>query len=231
MFKHAIFKNSNILNRYCVVCERSLVDKTLLCKSCKVQTISPERKCKRCGSLQGGRCQLCKIYPLQFGTIQWITEYLDLLHILRALKFHGKILLSKYLTELLEEYISSMQRLHNWDGIVLSPVRDTSFRERGFNQLDLIVRPLARRLKLPVLDPFVKSGKEFQVHRVKDFDLKGALFIDDVLTLGETFRQSLMCFPKTVQRVDAIFISISNPHLLENALFRARLNWAWKRRF
>lgn len=221
------------LTQHCQLCGRLSQSCDLICKSCQVQVLPVANKCERCGSLktyQKPTCQLCVVQPLRFGTVNWLSEYVEMIHLIRAIKFERKFGLCDYLAELLVSYALSLEVRSRWEAIVLSPIREQTFKKRGINHLFLIARRLADFLRIPILDPFKKRSRDGSVLRQFFFQQKNVLFIDDVLTTAETFRQSLLCTPQGVRRLDALFLSVSNPQILSDSVLRARLNWAWNRR-
>ncbi len=210
----------------CCICgRRSFED---LCRCCTVFEAYAGLKCKHCGAILGGKeCQLCSVLPLKFGDIKWYTTYLSALELIRAIKFKSKFQLCKYVGEALFNMIE-----YNYDLAILSPINQQSFLKREVNHLFFCAEKIKSRLKIRVISPLKKTkykGK-VKIELANDFkQVERVVFLDDVLTTGETLRQSLKILREKAKKVDAIFFAISNPNILSHLVFRARLNSAWNR--
>jgi len=124
------------------------------------------------------------------------------------LKYSGKEIMAKPLSELM---FSSMQRLlpgEDYDLIVPVPLHKKRKRKRGYNQMDLIGRRLSQLTGIPIeTDSLVKikdnepqvglsDNKRLEnvkgVYDVKEPSLisgKRVLLIDDVMTTGATINE------------------------------------------
>lgn len=194
-----------------------------LCESCHEALQLNEQGCLRCGiPLQqaGGVCGSCLKKPPPFDSL--LTPYLyreGIKDLLIALKFNQKLSHARLLGELMSErftdHLATVDVLP--DAIVPVPLHAKRQRERGYNQSLELIRPLAKRLKIPINHRLVvrKMATTKQTKLSADErrrNLKGAFAVrdgfrvprhlvifDDVVTTGTTVTE----LAKTLKRAGA----------------------------
>src|SRR5207253_3093931 len=121
------------------------------------------------------------------------------------LKYHAVTPLGDWFAARLAEIVAGQPELWVADVVVPVPLHATRLRERGYNQADLIARPLARRLRLPFRSYLLVRTKprpaKLRLSRHERWDtVRGAyairerarvdkmhvLLVDDVFTTGAT---------------------------------------------
>jgi competence protein ComFC len=206
----------------CRICERLLTraSRVPICEECFASFKAlPRRICEVCGALllagfwgaQGGAeerlvCRLCadKTYAFERARSYAVYEG-ELVRAILLLKFEDMAPLGAWFAERLAEVVRREPEVLEADIVVPVPLHREREKERGYNQADLIARPLAKRLKLPhkaVLlmrtrprpDKQVLSLEErwesvrgaFATRPGSQVDKLRVLLVDDVLTTGAT---------------------------------------------
>lgn len=127
---------------------------------------------------------------------------------LRALKYQHAIWLVPDLADLLEACLHTQYGLLTFDGVCYVPLHAVKYRERGFNQAELLARALAKRRDWPVLKNTLARTKWrdsqtkltapqraanvkgiFAVRHAERFRNKRLLLVDDVMTTGATVNE------------------------------------------
>ena len=206
----------------CRICEKLLTraSRVPICEECKGSFEAlPRRICEVCGapllagfwSAQGGGeerqvCRLCADKTYAFERARSYAVYEGaLVRAILLLKFENMQPLGAWFAERLAEVVRREPEVLEADVVVPVPLHRERERERGYNQADLIARPLAKRLKLPhkaVLlmrtrprpDKQVLSLEErwesvrgaFATRPGSQVDKLRVLLVDDVLTTGAT---------------------------------------------
>jgi competence protein ComFC len=121
------------------------------------------------------------------------------------LKYEKLMRLGKWFAERLHQAIEEEPALRSVEVIVPVPLHPARLRERGYNQAELIAKPLARRLHLP-LGPYLlvrtkprparlllsrrerwlTVGGAYETRKGTQVDNLRVLLIDDVFTTGAT---------------------------------------------
>lgn len=127
---------------------------------------------------------------------------------LRAVKFHDAPYIAKSLSFFLSESILRMDS--NFDAVMPIPLSAKRLRKRGYNQAELLAKPLAQRINIPYLSSFlVRTRHTGQQSRFLDPLLRAAnvsgaftvpencdltglniLLVDDVTTTGSTLHEA-----------------------------------------
>lgn len=122
----------------------------------------------------------------------------------RAYKFDGQVKYGELFAKVLCDEVSDMEILKGFDMVVPIPLHEERLNERGFNQSEILAKPLAQSLGIPFEDNVLKrvvntkrqsglTGYE-RVVNVRDAFLadrinvsgKRILIVDDIYTMGET---------------------------------------------
>ncbi len=152
------------------------------------------------------RCHLCRRGVYGFDVARSYGAYHDaMVHALLLLKYEGIRPLGNWLGERLAELAASDPALRPADVVVPVPLHPSRLRERGHNQAELIARPLALRLGLPLRSYLLvrmrpRPDKLKLTRRERWTTVRGAyaareaaqvdnlrvLLVDDVFTTGAT---------------------------------------------
>lgn len=211
---HQILYNSyqKLFPKYCVLCGFKSDTELELCQVCNQALPWLQDACYQCGAIleQGKesiRCRDCIISPPAFDRLCALFNYeMPISKLMPQLKFHDKLLYGKLLGQLL------LQEYPKWYGLELEPeallpvpLADGRLRQRGFNQVLEILRPIMQTKKFPILSDHcvrVKSTKPQtkMSMRYRRRNLRGAFkmmqripyrhiaVVDDVYTTGSTIQ-------------------------------------------
>lgn len=182
---------------------------------------TPALICPQCAefSVDGEVCGQCMVSPPAFNRTR--TPYYlagDMLDLIHGLKYGKQIAYARILAQLFLEKLDDCQV----EAVLPVPIHDKRWRNRGFNQAELIATDLAKSLQLPLLSSAVSRVKdtpsqtgltktERQQNLRSAFAVKPAMFekyqrialIDDVITTSATL-QSLAKQIKQKTSVDYI---------------------------
>jgi ComF family protein len=209
---------SVLLPAPCRICEKELLSasRVPVCAEC-LAAIAPLRGtlCARCGRLMLSpvaavlpepHCQLCRRGAYDFDLARSFGVYDEaMVRAIVLLKYHAVKPLGEWLAERLAETVAAAPEKLAADVVVPVPLHPLRQRERGYNQAELIARPLARRLGLP-LKPYLlartrpRPEKLKLTRRERWLSVRGAyamrgtgridkvrvLLVDDVFTTGAT---------------------------------------------
>ena len=208
----------------CRICERLLLSsrRIPICQEC-LQSFAPIQRpfCAICGlpastwslgpSRQNGRdepddtlCPNCRMGSLDFDRARSFAEYKSaLIRAIVLLKFEQIEPLGRWFADRLR--VIALQERMEADVVVTVPLHRQRERERGYNQADLIARPLAKQLGLPyraVLLVRTRPRPNKQILSLEERwgSVRGAfatrpgsqvdnlrvLLVDDVMTTGAT---------------------------------------------
>ncbi len=154
-----------------------------------------------------GDCER-KNYHFDRGYAVWVYNN-DLKHSISNYKYHSKKEYAKfYIEEMVRLYALSIQKL-NPDVIVPVPIHKSKYRERGYNQADILAQGIGKELGFPVLSqllirnkktlPQKKLNDKERLHNLEEAFLYNevaasrytkkinrVLLIDDIYTTGST---------------------------------------------
>jgi ComF family protein len=151
-------------------------------------------------------CRLCRLETYGFDFARSFAIYNSpMMRAILLLKHDAVAPLGVWFADRLAELVADTPECLNADVIVPVPLHPERLRERGYNQAEMIARPLARRLKLR-LKPFLlvrtkpRPDKLRLTHHERWATVKGAyvaregirvdnlhvLLVDDVMTTGAT---------------------------------------------
>lgn len=170
--------------------------------------------CQRCGrpfvSAQAAEaarplCQLCRRGIYAFDLARSFAAYNDEMHgAITLLKYERMTRLGKWFAARLEEVVAHERNGFDADAVVPVPLYPLRQRERGYNQAELIARPLASRLGLPLELLLVRTKPRpeklllsrserwrsvrgaYEINPRKRVDKRRILLVDDVFTTGAT---------------------------------------------
>jgi len=214
----------------CAACLAKLTPITRpLCTCCGKPLISPQVE-----TAIEVLCRLCRAETYAFRTARSFGAYdSPMVRAILLLKHEGVVPLGAWMAARLAELAAREPARFLADAVVPVPLHRARRRERGYNQAELIARPLARKLGLPCrthLLARVKPRPEaLQLTRRQRWEtVRGAfavpshakvdklriLLVDDVLTTGAT----LDACSRALLRAGAVEVS---------ALTVARAVWNW----
>jgi competence protein ComFC len=202
----------------CRVCDRLLTraSRVPICEECLASfAVIPEKACDVCGqplaALSGSvtQCLLCRVCEEKTYAFDRARSYAvyegALVPAILLLKFERIEPLGEWFAERLAEVVRREGETLAADVVVPVPLHRDREKERGYNQADLIARPLARKLRRPhrpILlmrtrprpDKHVLSLEErwesvrgaFVMRRGSRVDNLRVLLVDDVMTTGAT---------------------------------------------
>ncbi len=187
----------------CVVSDQPAVDRDL--SPCVVEGWHhPVEVCPQCCELSSGSqvCGACLTQPPAFDRTQAAFYFEDeLVELIHGLKYQNQVAYARVLGELLAERVE----VGEVEAIVAVPLYATRFRDRGYNQAELIAQSLAKSLNVPLIKQACQRikntpsqtdlnaqqrrknlRKAFAVDPEKLEGLSQIAIIDDVITTGAT---------------------------------------------
>ncbi len=152
------------------------------------------------------RCRLCRLGIYRFDRARSFASYnLPMRKAIILLKYMGVARLGAWFAERLEEVYLPDRGLFPVDAVVPVPLHPLRLRERGYNHAERIARPLAKRLRLPMMPLLLvrtrSRPEQLLLSRAERWSsVKGAyaatpgaraeelrlLLVDDVFTTGAT---------------------------------------------
>jgi ComF family protein len=198
----------------CRICEATLdtASRIPICEACR-DSLRPIAGpvCETCGrpfvSVKAGpRCHACRREIYGFDVARSYGPYNDaMVRAILLLKYDGVLPLGRWFAARLAGIVASHPKEFAADVVVPVPLHPARLRERGYNQAELIARPLARRLGLPLRSYLLVRTKprpeKLKLTRRERWEtVRGAyalrerarvdnlrvLLVDDVMTTGAT---------------------------------------------
>ena len=204
----------------CRICARTLDtgNRIPFCRTCLGTLMQelPEPQCARCGRpivstpvAQGGsppQCRLCRSGAYDFDFVRSFGAYTpSMAHAILLLKYSEITPLGGWFARQLARVAEGNREAFAADVVVPVPLHPTRLRERGYNQAELIAKPLARHLGIPFRsfllvrtrprpDKIRLTRRErwetvrgaYVMHQRAKVDKMGVLLVDDVFTTGAT---------------------------------------------
>lgn len=179
----------------------------------------PQNVCPQCcePSIDGELCGACITQPPSFDRTQvgfyFEEELVELVH---ALKYQNQVAYARLLAELMIEHID----VQGVELLLPVPIHSLRWRERGFNQAELIAKSLGHELGLPVATNVIQRQKSTlsqtgltATSRMNN--LKGAFsvnienlqgiskiaLVDDVITTGATMSAIASTIKKSMESI------------------------------
>ena len=197
---------------HCAICLTETPAREHLCPQCRkqAQTISPPC-CHVCSEPFFGEvddsftCPKCEDRAFHFDCA--VASYRStgpVRELIHRFKYNGKYHLRHVLAGWLAENLTDSRLQAPFDHIVPVPLHPTRYRERGFNQAQVLGELLAKRSGVPVLnalrrvrytstqtrlsrdDRIQNLRNAFEMRKSVDVNQLHLLLIDDVLTTGST---------------------------------------------
>lgn len=200
----------------CPVCDEIAIPKEdRICSLCrdKLKLIS-EPRCKKCGKpmefQEKEYCTDCenKDYHFIHGYSLWCYDSIMKKSISNFKYYNKKEYAKFYVRELLHYYGEAIQKLAP-DAIIPVPIHKDKYRERGFNQADIIARLIGKELQIPVISDLLTRDKKTlpqkqlsDVERLRNLqrafgynpkaaerirgNIESVLLVDDIYTTGST---------------------------------------------
>jgi ComF family protein len=213
----------------CILCKAYSHNNLNICEPCLSELPYIKSACQRCGAILENHgvtnlqyCGNCRNRKLYFNRTIVLFEYKNPIdYLLINLKFNQKLIYARILGELFSERISAYYQDHKKPELIIPvPLHPARLRERGYNQSQELVKPIAKRLKIPV-DKYsclrVKNtlaqsllpinerrrniSKAFLIE--KPLKVKHVAIFDDILTTGNTIHElSKILYRSGVREID-----------------------------
>ncbi len=193
---------------------------SVLCAACQNLLPALPERCYHCRKLSPGgvTCRSCH-RTSKLTAVHVATEYGDLAKtVVWRLKFSH----ARQAAEAMANAVAERITLPDDVLLVHVPTASSRVRQRGFDQAQLLARPLSRRYGLPHLSCLARIGQSRQVgasrnerlrhitgaFRLKSgYDVRGThvVLVDDVLTTGATLDAAAAVLKRSgAKRVDAV---------------------------
>lgn len=197
----------------CPVCQQEKSFHQGIGKSClqKIALVAPPI-CTQCGRPQRLEvyfqqlCKQCRETRYYFTEARAVAVYeSSLREILAELKYRYRPELGEVLGKLLVEWVKLHRNFQDFKLIIPIPINDQKLKQRGYNQAELLAKPVQRYLGIPLANDIMVREKitesqnalckeerfrniEGAFRVVNPGRLTGAkvLLIDDILTTGAT---------------------------------------------
>lgn len=194
----------------CFLCGNEVYEsKFCLCDKCEKELPVVKKRCLRCGSpiySDANYCLTCKNTVRHFNFARSPLIYKEgIAKAIKDFKYEKKTYLAKYFGRFLFEEFNKFKETHPVDLIVPIPLSNERFKERGFNQSELLANELSALSNIPVDSTSLIRVKNtstqtalsfqerqenlenaFKVENKNAIKGKVVLLVDDVLTTGST---------------------------------------------
>lgn len=203
-----------LLPQACLAC--GIADRRGLCAGCAAALPWNRPACRRCAlplpaADAGGLCGRCLRRPPPAQSCFALLRYAEPVdRWIAGLKFGRRLAPGRLLSRLLAARLAQALPSAGVDALIAMPLHPARLRQRGFNQVVELLRPLRRELPAPqpldwlqrVRDTPPQSGLD-AAHRRRN--LRGAflaapavrgqrlLLVDDVITTGSTVAEATRC--------------------------------------
>jgi ComF family protein len=184
-----------------------------LCTACANDLPVNGNACAQCGEQLAGTkgtailCGACLRRPPRYRNTHCAYRYTyPVDHLVRALKYHGRLTHARVLGELLARSLTH-SRTEPWPELLIPvPLAASRYRERGFNQASELAEQLQRQLAIPVRADLLerkratreqagldRTGRRKNVRNAfvmrAPLAAKHVAIVDDVVTTGSTVNE------------------------------------------
>ena len=189
-----------------------------ICDDCweQIEFIS-EPYCEICGkpvdlnptSDDGGtqKCRWCWQHQSQFSKARSIASYKPTLRqAIHLFKYEKKVVMAKHFAELMQDTVPTLFELSDYNYIIPVPLHKKRYKERGFNQAEILARELNNLFDIPIhlgnvvrvnetkpqfsletREDKIKNVQDaFEVREPEKIEWKNILLVDDIFTTGAT---------------------------------------------
>jgi len=213
----------------CGFCGEVTINKRFICEKCHdLSTQKYINRCKFCGKISyESICSECSNKRIYYEKLIFCSEYTEeFKHKIHLYKFSDK----KYYYHFFTELISERVRNEEFDLIIPVPISKERYKERGYNQAELISKKLARILDKPYSSDILiktRNNERQSMQNFKDriksiknvFEVadnikvsdKKILLIDDIFATGSTVNECCRVLKKAgVKDIKVAVICISH---------------------
>lgn len=243
-----VFKNflegviSLIYPSNCILCKNYIApygEDKVLCADCRESLeINKPPFCVRCSRPVGchpnpvSLCPECLNHKHYFDSAWAATCYnLPMQKLIHMFKYQSKTSLRKIFATLMVSFIKKHYvDMSQFDYLIPVPLYKTRFRERGYNQAELLTERLAQEFNLPVSsknlvrvrptrnqallgkkDRFTNIQGAFTIRNSGEFFNKSLLVVDDLLTTGITTSEAARTLKEAgAKKVSVLTLAIAN---------------------
>lgn len=233
----------------CRICDRMLDtgDRIPFCHACLALLSQrlPEPLCAQCGrpivstavtlSASAPQCHMCRRGAYDFDLVRSFGAYTpEMAHAILLLKYGEVTPLGTWFAGILARLVERDLDAFAVDAIVPVPLDSGRLRERGYNQAELIARPLARILGIPfrsylLVRTHPRPNKlrltrrerwetvrgAYATHQGAEVDKLRLLLVDDVFTTGATLDACSKALRRAgASRVVGLTVARALPRLL-----------------
>jgi ComF family protein len=189
-----------------------------ICDDCweQIELIS-EPYCEICGKPMDfkttsdhagtNKCRLCQRQQTKFSKACSIALYESTLRqAIHLFKYEGKMIMAKHFAELIRDCLPTLFELSDYNYLIPVPLHKKRYKERGFNQSELLAYELEKLFDIPVhlgnlvrvkntKPQFSLETREekltnvqgaFEVREPEKIEWKNILLVDDIFTTGAT---------------------------------------------
>jgi competence protein ComFC len=205
--------------QHCAICKRYLKRKERdICEVCWNSLVTlPDAFCPYCKSFMGGedtKCSFCESTrkvgeDLNFFMVRSLGRFDDYYkELIHRFKYGKKIPLGKRLAQRLGETINDDSNFLGSDFLIPVPLHKSRYRERGFNQSEIVAEEISKITGVSVLKNVLKRKKNtkdqtnlspsqreenvrgaFVVTKPEVINDKRIILVDDVITTGATLSE------------------------------------------
>ncbi len=195
----------------CILCGARGDDGLDLCAACRAELPYNHTACPRCGlplpgDLPALMCGHCLRHPPRYARTLTLCRYTSPAdHLIKQLKFHGKLAHARLLGELLAAQLATRIETPP-QRIIPVPLHRTRLRERGFNQSVELARPIAARFGIPIdvrscvrvratpaqstLPAALRKANVHNAFHIRhSIPVRHVAILDDVITTGHTVNE------------------------------------------
>ncbi|HSX02833.1 MAG TPA: phosphoribosyltransferase family protein [Candidatus Saccharimonadia bacterium] len=186
----------------CLGCGR---EGALICDECRRDVSSSEERCYFCNKYTAGyhTCHDCWAEAPLVGVVPAALYTGPVRELVLGLKFKRSRASAQLAAELMAVALTRAGAPLA-DAVTAVPIAPARYRERGYNQAELMARALARRLGLPYRPLLGRVGADHQIGRgrherldqvrgrfyaTRQLNDQRLLIVDDVLTTGATLAE------------------------------------------